>query len=566
MSRLRAWQHPRSSERGTQRLSCVEIDLARQPGGGAVRLEYQPLAVDDRTRQMAGLAEFMSVFGPQAPAARAVLVVARRGGEQAWDERYPRLPAPMHRGATVIAADAGEVAVLFSAFERQLLVIRDRRPRVAPSAGTADADAIATVLDTIWAEERVFYHPAGKQDFRSPSALEELIDLVVPMGDRGGFASETVAALKPDAAFNGGYFLWIEDETRDPYSFTLDHVGLAIRDGEVISPPLFRRSAVLVCDRVYGRASDERRYSLKAPRVTIRELSMASVSIRIGTSFLAHGSACAAARLPREHLLPAVHAHTAQVNPAAPGPDQVAFYTRMLGACGGDGRTCTRTPTDPQRAEWAVVGREVCSTQTGGAMFIPMNGFVLSVPVAAKAVVASELAAGGHRVRYAVDTGDGDCLAPRSGVQVGPRLVRDGARLDVQARLTAGVEEFRARRPELDDEGIPPVYVTTERQLQAPIARIGLGLRPDARCIVAMLEGCEPRTAFSPADSVGVTAAELADELVALGCSDVVQLDGGGSAAMYFDGRPIAKGADRNDIPFVAAERAVAGAWLVWEA
>ena len=80
-----------------------------------------------------------------------------------------------------------------------------------------------------------------------------------------------------------------------------------------------------------------------------------------------------------------------------------------------------------------------------------------------------------------------------------------------------------------------------------------------------MLEGCEPRTAFPAWDSAGVTMDELADTLTDLGCTEVVQLDGGGSAALFFDGRPMVKGADRNDIAFLAAERAVPGAWMVWE-
>ena len=559
MSPSRAWQQASSTKRGIQRLSCVELDFARTPGGRTARLEYVPLVAPDRTVQMARVAEFMSAFGPQAPVPRGVLVVAR-GDEEAFSERYPDVEPPTHRGATVVAADSGEIAVLSAALERGQLVVCNSRPQVADSTPPFEAARIAAVLETVWADERVLYQPGGKSDFRSPSRGEDTIDLLVPMSTTGGMASEAVSARSPAVAFNAGYFLWIEEETRDPYSFTLDHAGLLIRAGEVLSPPIFRRSAVLVSG-VYGRESDEKGYSIGAPRISIRELSLANVSLRIGTSLMVHGSDCEPDRLPGEHRLPPSQAHAAELNPAAADGETVAFYTRTLGAA--DGGTCVETPRAEDRIEFVVTGREVCAVKRGGPTYIPMNGFVLSLPSNLGETLLGVLADEGHRVRYAIDAGDG--AAPVSGVQVGSRLVRDGERLDVAARFAAGVEEFHGRDPDRGDEGIPPVYYTRERHINSTTARIGLGLRPDARCYVLVLEGCEPRTAFPAWDSAGVTMDELADTLTDLGCTEVVQLDGGGSAALFFDGRPMVKGADRNDIAFLAAERAVPGAWMVWE-
>jgi hypothetical protein len=559
---VRAWQTVRASTEGIQRVSCVELDLASGPALGAARLEYVPLRPRDRVRQMCRLGELMSQFGRQAPRQRAVLVVSRRGPEETFAERYPRLPRPACHGATVVSADVGEIAVLDDALRLGQIEIRSKRPHVAPSVGSTRSGALRTILDRIWNEERIAYCPAGKDDFRAPDGKPEVVDLLVPLSARGGLLSDGVGKPQPECAFNGGYYLWFDEEVANPYSFCLEPVGLVLHDGEVLSPPLYRRSAVIVSTAAYARTSDEARYSLQGPKITVRELALDNVSIAIGERLAIRGQEC--------RLLPArlrhqagVEVHTAATNPPAVRPHQVALYTRMFGRNPGSGQASVCTPAANDRVECVIVGREIASIKEGGESFIPMNGFILSLPGRLLEPLKDALDQQGHVVEYALDAG-ADAVRPESAVQVGPRLVRRHERLDVLARVAAGVEEFAPCGHDGAAHGAPPLFLTPERQLDGRIARMGLGLCTDARCYVALIEGCEPRTSFVESDSVGATAREIADVLVELGCSDVVELDGGGSAGLFVGGRAIAKGADRNDIPFIAAERPVPGAWFFW--
>ena len=547
MTGARAWQELRTPPGALQRISCVELDLAAT-ASGAPRLEYVPFAAGDLTSQMAQVAELMSQFGPQAPTPRSLLVVARGEEPERFTSRYPALPAPRHEGGTVLSADAGEVALLAEALKAGRLTVRGKRPE-------ASSDTLQRVLDVLWDDERLLFVSGGKHDFRTPWP-DDRIDLLYPMSRSGALFSEGVRDLRPDCAFNGGYFLWLDEELQDPYSFSFDSVGLVVRDGRVLNPPLYRRCALIVSTAMYRRGSDEARYSLKAPRVTIQELSLDDVAIAIGTEPLVRGVSCDPRRLPRAWR----SGVGARTNPASVAPDQAAFYTRLLGVVMGHGRTSLRTPPARDRLECVIVGTEICSIKVGGETFIPPNGFVLSLPARLRSRVESALESDRHVVSYALDAG----VPAWSAIQVGPRLARNGEPLDVGPRLDAGDEEFVALEDGPVDGGVPPYFLTRNRLLDARDARLALGVRSDARCYVALAEGCEPRTALPECDSEGATAEELTRFLLDLGCSDVVQLDGGGSAALSFEGDPIAKGADRHDIPFVARERVVPGAWCYW--
>ena len=114
-------------------------------------------------------------------------------------------------------------------------------------------------------------------------------------------------------------------------------------------------------------------------------------------------------------------------------------------------------------------------------------------------------------------------------------------------RLREGVEEFAARDVGAESGGIPPLYHTRDRQTTVRLARLALRLRRDARCCMALVEGCEPRTVFREWDSIGGGAVQVAD-------CDVEELGGGGSAGLSLSGRPLAKGADRRDVPFPRCE------------
>jgi hypothetical protein len=100
-------------------------------------------------------------------------------------------------------------------------------------------------------------------------------------------------------------------------------------------------------------------------------------------------------------------------------------------------------------------------------------------------------------------------------LQAGPMLVREGA---------------LAVRPGVDAEG----FAAGSRQFDSDISagrypRAALGLA--GRDLVAVV--CDGRAD----DEAGLTMTELGEAMVALGCEDAINLDGGGSASLVVDGK-----------------------------
>jgi exopolysaccharide biosynthesis protein len=59
--------------------------------------------------------------------------------------------------------------------------------------------------------------------------------------------------------------------------------------------------------------------------------------------------------------------------------------------------------------------------------------------------------------------------------------------------------------------------------------RTAAGIRPDGRWVLVVVDGRQDSI------SVGMSLAELAELMLELGCSDALNLDGGGSSTMYFE-------------------------------
>lgn len=157
------------------------------------------------------------------------------------------------------------------------------------------------------------------------------------------------AQLGAAAAVSGGFFLYSEPDIEAP-SARFDPVGLLLSRGQLLSPPVFRRGAVLV---------DEQ------GRIEIGALGPEALEIELGGARLSGASMVTRAQARR-------------------GPD---------------------------RASVAVVGREVVAC--GESLAVPLNGFVLPLPPGlARAVRLGDqlrygplIGAGGTRLRCAVAGG-----------------------------------------------------------------------------------------------------------------------------------------------------------------
>jgi hypothetical protein len=99
-------------------------------------------------------------------------------------------------------------------------------------------------------------------------------------------------------------------------------------------------------------------------------------------------------------------------------------------------------------------------------------------------------------------------------LQAGPLLVRDG-----QLCLDGDPEGFSAASHQFDTD------ITVGRY-----PRAALGIDPDGRLLAVVCDGRAP-------DDAGLSFAELAQTMVALGAERAINLDGGASAALVSEGR-----------------------------
>lgn len=111
---------------------------------------------------------------------------------------------------------------------------------------------------------------------------------------------------------------------------------------------------------------------------------------------------------------------------------------------------------------------------------------------------------------------------------------------------------------------MPPIHLFEEYLMSQTRAFIGFGIRPDNRCFVVVIEGCESRSLFVGSDSVGGSLEDLTRCLLTLGCTEAVALDSGGSSEIVFAGRSIVRPMDRNDVPLIPQHRLNPGGWLVF--
>jgi len=169
------------------------------------------------------------------------------------------------------------------------------------------------------------------------------------------------------------------------------------------------------------------------------------------------------------------------------------------------------------------------ASYTGGGTRIPAQGAVLSATGDAAIAFVRSLAAtsGEIRVRAA--------LAPSVGV---PRVVVGGWPRVVHAGRNVGIDADSL-------EGTFPRFSTARH----PRSAIALS-RDSTRLMLVVVDGRRPW-------SVGMSLGELGDALLALGAEEAMNLDGGGSSALWVDGAVVNYPSDPT------GERAVGNALVV---
>lgn len=229
------------------------------------------------------------------------------------------------------------------------------------------------------------------------------------------------------------------------------------------------------------------------------------------------------------------------------GVDRVRGEIRSCGGAGGDRPTekpfhdvtCTdpselirltprfgaNTATKQDGVEAVVRNGVVTQVVEGGATPIPADGYVLSGSGDASGFLRRNAQVGDRPAVRAdlLERGRLFALAGRSVVNGGPELVRDG-RFFVRGAAEGFVHAY------------DPSFYFNFAIRRNP--RTLVGIRRDGTIVLVESDGRQPRWSF------GLSFAESADVLRALGARQGMNLDGGGSSAITAGGRLVSRPSD----------------------
>ena len=193
----------------------------------------------------------------------------------------------------------------------------------------------------------------------------------------------------------------------------------------------------------------------------------------------------------------------------------------------------------------AVVGTKVVDVSEKPTP-IPLNGFVAVInPGQARMGPLGEVAPG-DAVDYTLPSIKdlGTIVTAMAG---GPQIVSRGKKV-----LDPSVEQF--------DRGLPPSnFYPDSPVLDSLLPRMAWGITRDFKLIVCAVDG------RNIGESVGMPLSGLADWMIALGCAEVINFDGGSSLRMVVRGQSV----DRSQTgivvegPSKSSKRPVSTAWLI---
>ena len=185
-------------------------------------------------------------------------------------------------------------------------------------------------------------------------------------------------------------------------------------------------------------------------------------------------------------------------------------------------RTFGRLSPPSDHTELAIVGRRVVGMKSGGNTPIPMAGFVISCHEEVTITEGVVTYRGYEDIVFAI--------------QVGPSMMKEGRIVDSFCCPFYDSNCHETSFP-------PTVYPLDFNAGRA--ARIALGTQKDGKPILLWAEGASKMRYIPGSGSSGVSLLELARFCEEEGYTDIVNLDGGGSAQMLIDGVRHLKISDR---------------------
>ncbi len=279
---------------------------------------------------------------------------------------------------------------------------------------------------------------------------------IVAVGDDMGYLSGV--RPRPRMICNSHFFEMELLDNDSPYDVLGTPYGLIVKDGVVSQPPLNDREALVV--DLDGNAHIVR------PELKDMEVSIQGISFK-------HGVNCTFYRRPET-----------RVTPAEDGQDLI------------------------------IVGDEVVAFHEGGAVRVPMGGFVLHTAENLKVCPTPVIYQGFEACMFAI--------------QVGSSAVKDGV----------AMEDFQSPfyRIGVDPVPYPPtVYPQGYNEARAP--RMLLCSDSFGDPVIVWAEGASKLYYRKGEESCGATLLEVARFCKEIGMVNALNLDGGGSAEIFMDGR-----------------------------
>jgi hypothetical protein len=175
------------------------------------------------------------------------------------------------------------------------------------------------------------------------------------------------------------------------------------------------------------------------------------------------------------------------------------------------------TLTDPGGLEYLISRNRIVGIWRNGNGAIPADGFVYSVGPQVTTESADLKVNASVKITYQLSA-EGDT----------PQL--KGTDWQAMDYIVGGMLVlFRNRRPAFESNGehMRPGFVEERHP------RIAVGLCSDGTWVFVVIDGRQPDL------SVGMSLSELADTLLSLNCVDALNLDGGGSSTLYYEGKVV---------------------------
>ena len=396
------------------------------------------------------------------------------------------------------------------------------------------------VLRRLVGDQRLYIEPGFQRalphqiDF-AETPIDYLKQLT-PIG-RCGALSDLVYSQHPRLAFNSTFFLLEYEDYISHHSSLGEGFNLWVGEGVIRRPPLYRRAAIF---------GDEHNHW----RVGMLSLADLTVTLPGGIRLLPPGDTDS----------PSGWRAALNVSPAS----EVVLYTRYFGVV-PHGRVLGSTPLAPERFELTIVDRRVVGWKIGGGLEIPQNGFVVSF--------APEVMSSQDRTAL-IDTLRRDISVHyefarpehqgiREALQAGPLLLLDG-KSQLESRDIETSEQFWASRVLSDGNyqiGVVPTDYDSD--LHSRHARVGLGIGALGEMILVVVAGVSKGVGIPGLESQGASLLELTELLQKAGARHAINLDGGGSAQVYYLGGRAVIPAERRGQSLVHYDRMVPSVGMV---